>query len=149
MIPRLDRNALRFNQAAIIALTLLAFVLGQPVGQGIVVGVATVMLLGTLYAPLSGFKLFYWRVVVRTGLIRPRVVVEDPAPHQFAQGVGSVFLFAAFVALLLGASVVGWALAWVVIALAAVNLLFDFCAGCFLYFQLGRLGLWSKTEGAR
>ena len=30
-------------------------------------------------------------------------------------------------------------LAFVVIALAAVNLFFGFCAGCFVYFQLQRL----------
>lgn len=149
MIPRVDRNALRFNQASIITLTVLAFVIGQPLGQWIVLSVALVMLLGTVHAPLSGFKLLYSRVAVRTGLIGPRVVLEDPAPHQFAQGLGSAFLFVAFATLALGATVVGWALAWVVVALAAINLLFDFCAGCFLYFQLGRLGLLSGTEGAR
>ena len=43
------------------------------------------------------------------------------------------------IALLAGAPVAGWALALVVIALAAVNLLFGFCAGCFIFFQLQRL----------
>ena len=37
------------------------------------------------------------------------------------------------------AIVAGWALAIVVIVLAAINLIFGFCAGCFVYFQLARL----------
>ncbi|HMQ34233.1 MAG TPA: DUF4395 family protein [Chloroflexaceae bacterium] len=33
----------------------------------------------------------------------------------------------------------GWALALMVVALAAINLIFGFCAGCFVYTQLARL----------
>ncbi len=45
------------------------------------------------------------------------------------------------VALLAGQSVVGWALVWMVVALAALNLLVGFCAGCFVYYQLNLLGV--------
>jgi hypothetical protein len=41
----------------------------------------------------------------------------------------------------LGAPVLGWALTGVVVALAAVNLFLGFCAGCFMYYQLGRIGV--------
>jgi hypothetical protein len=33
----------------------------------------------------------------------------------------------------------GWALGWLVVALALANLLFGFCAGCFIFYQLRRL----------
>ncbi len=33
------------------------------------------------------------------------------------------------------------ALAWIVVALALVNLLFGFCAGCFMFLQLRRAGV--------
>lgn len=62
-------------------------------------------------------------------------------PHQFAQAMGSVFLFAAFAALIGGAETLGWVLTWLVAALAFVNLTVQFCAGCFVYFQLDRRGL--------
>jgi DMSO reductase anchor subunit len=40
-----------------------------------------------------------------------------------------------------GYTVLGWVLAWLVVVLAAVNLFFGFCAGCFAFYQLSRLGL--------
>ncbi len=51
-------------------------------------------------------------------------------------------LIAATTALWFGTHLLGWAPALLVIALAAVNLLFGFCTGCFIFFQLQRLGLW-------
>ncbi|MFL5805627.1 MAG: DUF4395 family protein, partial [Roseiflexaceae bacterium] len=73
------------------------------------------------------------------GLLRPDLHAEDAAPHRFAQGMGAAVLLVASAALFAGAAVFGWGLAFVVIALAAINLIFGFCAGCFVYFQLQRL----------
>jgi hypothetical protein len=53
--------------------------------------------------------------------------------------MGAIVLLLAVVALFAGAATLGWGLTFVVIALAAVNLIFGFCAGCFVYFQLQRL----------
>jgi membrane protein DedA with SNARE-associated domain len=44
-------------------------------------------------------------------------------------------------ALLLGLPLLGWALAGIVVALAAINLFLGFCLGCFIYYQLGRRGV--------
>jgi hypothetical protein len=44
-------------------------------------------------------------------------------------------------ALIAGVPVLGWALAWIVIALAALNLFTGFCAGCFVYYQLSKRGI--------
>ena len=149
MEPRVDRNALRFNQSAVVLLTIAGFVLGDQLGRWVVLAVAAVMLLGTAYPPLGLFVQVYRRVAVRSGLLRPNVVVEDPAPHRFAQGMGGSFLALAFVALIAGATVLGWVLAWLVVALALVNLLLGFCMGCFIYFQLGRAGIGPHSAGAR
>lgn len=149
MEPRLDRNGLLFNQASIIALTVVAFVLGAEVGRWVVLAVAAVMLVGTVYQPISLFKLFYRHAVVRLGLVKPRIVVEQAAPHQFAQGIGGVFLVGSFAALASGATAAGWVLAWAVVALAAVNVVVGFCLGCFIYFQLERRGLMPGWAGAR
>lgn len=131
-----DRTALRVNQAAIVALLLLAFVLDL---RWLVVFVAAVMLLGTLTPALALFQRLYRDILRPAGLLRPDVQAEDPAPHRFAQGLGGTVLAVASIALLAGASFVGWALALVVVVLAALNLLLGFCAGCFVYFQLRRL----------
>jgi hypothetical protein len=139
MTKKVDTTALRFNQASIIALTLLGFLLNQPLP---VLFVGLVLAVGTIAPQAALFKQVYLRLLKPAGLLKAKVITDDPAPHQFAQGVGALFLLAASAALLvLPGSVLGWALAWIVIVLAAINLVFNFCAGCFVYFQLDRLGL--------
>jgi len=133
---RLDQTALKFNQASIIVLTLVAFVLDAP---WLVVLVTAVMAIGTLWPAASLFKRVYTDVVRPRGWLRPRVVDDNPEAHLFAQGVGAVFMIASSLALLaLNLPAVGWGLAWIVVALAAINLFLGFCAGCFMYYQLER-----------
>jgi hypothetical protein len=134
--PLLDRTALRFNQAAIITLLALGFLINQP---WLVVTVAAVMAVGTAIPTLALFQRFYRDLLRPAGLLKPDPHAEDAAPHRFAQGLGAAVLVVASAALFAGASTAGWALAIVVIVLAALNLVFGFCAGCFIYFQLQRL----------
>ncbi len=138
---RVERTALRTNHAFIVVLDLIAFALADPIGKWIVLFVAVVLALGTAFPPASLFKQAYLRILKPAGWLKPDVVEDDPNAHLFAQGMGAVFLFLSFLAFVLGGAVAGWVLAWIVIALAAVNLVFGFCAGCFVYFQLGRAGL--------
>lgn len=135
-IRPIDRTALRFNQASIITFLILGFVLDQ---AWLVVFVAGVMALGTIIPSLALFQRFYRDLLKPAGLLRPDLHQEDAAPHRFAQGLGAAVLVVASIALFSGASVLGWALGFVVIALAAINLFFGFCAGCFVFFQIQRL----------
>lgn len=138
---RVDRNTLRTNQAFIVALTILAFVLGASAGRWVILFTGLVMALGTLHPAFALFKQVHQRLLKPTGILSANVHLEDPMPHQFAQAFGSVFLLVAFVALVGGATTAGWVLSWIVTALAFVNLTVQFCAGCFLYYQLDRFGL--------
>ena len=139
-----DRTAIKTNQAAIVALVVLAFLLNFPW----LVAVVALSLAVGLVAPSAGpFRLLYTRALRPAGLLRSDVVHEDPAPHRFAQGVGATCLTLAVVLLALGAATAGWALAWLVVVLAAVNLVFGFCAGCFLHYQLRRHGLIGAHRG--
>lgn len=146
---RVDRNTLRTNQAFIVTLSVLAFLLGSEVGRWVVLGTALVMALGTANEAFALFKQVHRRILKPAGILKADVHVEDPMPHQFAQGMGSVFLFLAFAALVTGATTVGWVLTWIVAALAFVNLTMQFCAGCFVYFQLDRRGLLPASIGSR
>lgn len=133
-----DYTALRFNQAAIIGLVVVAFLLDA---SGLVAAVAAVMLVGTIWPQAGLFKLVYTRLIAPQGWLHPDLRKDDLRPHLFAQGLGGLFLLAS-TGLLWGAlPVAGWTLAWLVVALAAVNLFLRFCAGCFLFYQLGRLGV--------
>ena len=135
---KVDLTALKFNQASIITLLVLAFLLDAP---WLVALVAAVMGIGTLWPEAGLFKQLYARGLKPAGLLKAHVIDDDPRPHLFAQGLGGVFLVLSAAALWLGLPVFGWMLAGIVVVLAAVNLLLGFCMGCFLYYQLGRVGV--------
>lgn len=135
---QVDTSALKVNQAFIIGLLLLAYVLNAVWLAALVGGV---MLLGTAVPALALFKRIYQHLLRPAGLVKPDVIVDNPEPHRFAQGFGGVVVALAVAALLSGQGMIGWTLVWVVIALAALNLFLGFCAGCFVYYQLTRLGV--------
>ena len=139
-IPRVDTHLAKFSQASTVVLAGLAFVFNQPI---IVLIAAIVMTLAALFpTTVSPYRLLYRSIVLPLGLWKPRVVEDDPAPHRFAQGVGAVFLIAATLVLFLTkATVVGWTLDLIVFVLASINLTVGFCAGCFVYYHLGRWGV--------
>ncbi|MGF1505172.1 MAG: DUF4395 domain-containing protein [Chloroflexi bacterium] len=137
-VRRVDHSALRTNQAFIIGGLLLGFLLDI---WPLVAFVSAVLIAGTLLPQAALFKRIYQHVLKPSGIVKPDVIEDNPEPHRFAQGLGGAFTLAATVALIAGLSVVGWVLAWVVIVLAALNLFAGFCAGCFVYYQLNRLGV--------
>lgn len=138
LTTHVDHSALRTNQACIILFVLAAYALDA---WPLVAFVAAVMLLGTVIPSAGLFKALYSYALKPTGLARPDVRPDDPAPHRFAQGVGGVVMLVATLALVAGWSTTGWILAGVVVALASLNLFAGICVGCLLYLQLGRLGV--------
>jgi hypothetical protein len=147
MVKKVDTTAIKFNQASLILLTLLGFLLDQPY---LVLLVALVLAVGTILPQAGLFKLIYLNLLKPAGLLKANVINDDPAPHQFAQGVGALFLLASALALLVWENpALGWSLAWIVIILAAINLFFNFCAGCFVYYQLDRVGLIPQPKGQK
>ncbi|MEX0787536.1 MAG: DUF4395 family protein [Anaerolineales bacterium] len=129
-----DYSALRTNQALIISLVILGFVTDQP---WIAAAVGVVMLLGSLLGR-PGFILVY-RGLRAAGLVRPDPVRDHAQPHVFAQGFGGAVLGVAWLSLVAGTPTLGWALAWVVVGLAALNLFGGFCVGCAMYYWFHRL----------
>ena len=129
-----DQAALRSNQALIIVTLLLAFVIDSVLLVGLVMAL---MLAGTALRT-QAFRWFYVGVLRPLRLVRPDPIPDHPAPHRFAQGLGGAFLALAGLFLVMGLSIIGWVLVWLVIVLAAVNLFLGFCAGCFIYYWLAR-----------
>jgi hypothetical protein len=142
---RIDRNTLRTNQAFIVGLTVLAFVIGDGAGRWLILGTTLVMGLGTAHPAFELFKHFHRHLLKPAGVLGPKVVPEDPMPHQFAQAVGAVFLMASTIALFSGATTAGWVLSWIVTVLAFINLTVSFCAGCFVSYQLDRIGMLPRS----
>ena len=138
---QVDANALKTNQMTIVAVVLVAFVLGSGIGVGLILALAIALGLGAARPGAGPIQLLYRRVLVSRGIVKPSPQSSDTAPHRFSQGMGGVVLMLAAVLLLAGATAVGWVLAGLVVALALVNLLFGFCAGCFVFLQLRKAGI--------
>ena len=137
-----DHSALKVNQTGIIATVLLAFV-GSALYRPLLVLIpflAIVLLLGTFAPRLALFKQLYFKALKPRGIVKPRPVQDRPEPHNFAQGLGGVFLAVASV-FLIPVPAIGLGLALLVAVLAFVNLAFGYCLGCQIFFQLERRGV--------
>jgi hypothetical protein len=132
---KVDHTSLRVNQAVIILGLLAAFIFNIP---WLTAAVALVMLIGTAIGR-PGFFFVYIGLLRPAGIVKPDVLADNPEPHRFAQGFGGVVAGISAILLFAGAPVGGWALAWLVVFLAALNLFVGFCAGCAVYYWLNRL----------
>jgi len=141
-LTTVDHSALKVNQTGIVATVLVAFI-GSLFFRPILVLIpllAVVLLLGTFAPQLALFKQIYFKVLKPRGIVKPRPVQDRPEPHNFAQGLGGVFLAISSV-LLVPVPVLGLAIALLVAVLAFVNLAFGYCLGCQIYYQLSKAGL--------
>ena len=138
-----DRSVLKVSQVILMAGLIAGYAvsLARPLASVALPVLALMMLHGAAVPARSLPRVLYLRVLRPRGWVKPRVVVEDPAPHRFAQLVGGIFLAAGSLLALAGLYTAAWTLGWIVIALAFLNFAFDICVGCIMYAQLVRLGL--------
>lgn len=144
-VRTLDSNALKFNETTIITLIALAFVLDL---VWLLLILAGILALAAARPQWSLLRVAYQRIILPLGVVRPRVVPGDFAPRRFTQGFAAAVLGLSVVALLGGLTAIGWGLAWLVALLAAVSLFGNFCAGCFVFYQLRRMGILRRQQAA-
>jgi hypothetical protein len=125
----------------IIALLIASFVADSALLSA---AVGLIMLTGTALDTI-GFKPVY-RLLRALGVLHPDVLQDNPEPHRFSQGFGAVVLIGAALAFAAELFAVGWALAWLVIILAGLNLFGGFCVGCAVYYWLNRLHIPGFTQ---
>ncbi len=130
----IDPRGPRFNQAVLATALLTGFLFDV---RPVVPIFALVLLAGAALGPRYGPFLALYAKVIRPRLGPPREM-EDPRPPRFAAAVGVVFLTAATLAFGAGAAGLGWGLALVVAALAALSALTGICVGCEMYLLLSR-----------
>ena len=137
-----DYSALKVNQAGIIVTVLVSFAgsFFSTAFLALIPLLGIVLLLGTFVPQLALFKQLYFKVLKPAGIVKPRPVQDRPEPHNFAQGLGGVFLAVASV-FLIPVPLIGLALALLVAVLAFVNLAFGYCLGCQIFFHLEKRGL--------
>jgi hypothetical protein len=134
-LQKVDHSALKTNQLFIIFFSILAFIFNLPI---LAAFAALVMGIGAVLKT-PGFGIIYKSILKPRGWMKPDVLDDNPEPHRFSQIVGFAFLTAGSIALFLGSPILGWALVWIVIALASLNAFGGFCVGCAVYYWLARL----------
>jgi hypothetical protein len=136
-LQKVDHSALKVNQITIILFNVVAFIFNLPILTAIL---AVCLGIGSLLkVPTFGF--LYKNALKPWGWVKPDVLDDNPEPHRFAQAVGFLFETGAALALYLGASILGWTLVWIMVALPALNAFGGFCVGCAVYYWLGKINV--------
>lgn len=132
-----DHSAIKTGQLLAIATLVAAFVSErwEPVAA-----LAGVFFLTSLFFEWGPFALVYRGLLKPLGVVKPDLRLDNSQPHRFGQAVGAISAALAAAALFFGYTTLGWGLVWVLIALTALSFL-GWCIGCFIYYQMNRLGL--------
>jgi len=132
-----DQAEMRVQQFGVITLFLTAFVLDR----WELVALQSVIFGLTFINPgFSPYIALYRHVLQPAGLIRPDRRLDNLEPHRFATMIGLLVSSSATVLLAAGYASIGWGLVWLIVVLAGIAFA-GWCAGCFSYYMLNRLGL--------
>jgi len=138
-----NEKAVRVTAAGVALLSAAAIVTRRPELLAVIAyGFVARVLTGPRLSPLA--QLATRVVAPRLGPPRP---VAGP-PKRFAQALGAVASTAALVAYVLGAHVVAFVLAGVMVVLATLESALGICVGCLLHAQLARRGVIPAAECA-
>ena len=130
----IDPRGPRFNQAVLAVALLGGFLVDW---RPVVPLFALVLLAGAALGPRYGPFLALYAKAIRPRL-GPPSELEDPRPPRFSAALGVVFLAAGTLAFAAGSPRLGWGLALVVAALAALAAVTGICVGCEVYLLLTR-----------
>ena len=130
----IDPRGPRFNQAVLAVALLGGFLVDW---RPVVPLFALVLLAGAALGPRYGPFLALYAKAIRPRL-GPPSELEDPRPPRFSAALGVVFLAAGTLAFAAGSPGLGWGLALVVAALAALAAVTGICVGCAVYRLLTR-----------
>jgi len=132
-----DQTELRVHQFFVIIVFLTAFVLDQ---SELVALQSVIFALTFLNPKFSPYIALYHHVLQPIGLIRPDLRMDNMEAHRFATMIGLLVSSSATYLLATGYTSLGWGLVWLIIVLAGIAFS-GWCAGCFTYYMLNRLGL--------
>lgn len=141
---KLPRGKAAFHTLVPAVAFVLDAALGGSAGKLIIGVTGALMALSVIGGPRYSLFGRLFQQVIRPALnIRPGQP-EDVAPHRFAEAVGAACLLGAF-GLFWFAETAGWAIALLVVALAALNWLAGICVGCQMYLIGSRLRSRTRT----
>lgn len=97
------------------------------------------LLSGTIRS-LSPFSMLYRWVVKPSGIIKSDYRLDNIQPHKFGQLIGVLTIVISIALIQLGYPIAGWAVVVVLINLTIISYA-GWCIGCYMYYQLNRIGL--------
>jgi len=137
MAVSVDHAEIKLGQLITMGMAVAAYVLADPRW---LFALGMIFLITGFARPLSPFVVLYRRVVQPLRLMRSDYRLDNIEPHAFGQLVGAVTVALAVGLLYSGYELAGWVVVGVLVGLTLVSCL-GWCIGCFLYYQMNRLGL--------
>lgn len=136
-LQTVDHAAIKTGQIFAIATLIGAFILQrwEPVAA-----LAAIFLITAIAWRYGPFILVYRLALAPLKLVRPDIRHDNIQPHRFGQAVGAASALLAAAVLYSGHLTAGWVLVGILIVLTAISFM-GWCIGCFIYYQLNRLGL--------
>lgn len=125
------------GQILTVVISSAALVLQDPIPL-MVLGV--IFLLSGTVRSLSPFSMIYRWVINPTGIMKSDYRLDNIQPHKFGQLVGALTVAIALGLMRSGYPLAGWSVVAVLIALTVISYA-GWCIGCFMYYQLNRLGI--------
>lgn len=132
-----DHAEIKMGQILTVAFSCTALVLQDP-RPLVVLGV--VFLLSGTVRMLSPFSMLYRWVINPSGIMKSDYRLDNIQPHKFGQLVGALTVAMSLVFMQLGYPMVGWGIVVILIILTVISYA-GWCIGCFIYYQLNRIGL--------
>lgn len=131
----LDQSEIRTQQVLGPLLLTTAYILDD---WRLVAAQCVVFLITALRYEHGPYVLLYRKLLNPLGLVKSDIRADNPEPHRFATIFGLSVLAVAVTLLATGESV-GWLLVGA-LAIFGVIAFFGWCAGCFFYYLINRLG---------
>jgi hypothetical protein len=137
-VTLVDQNQIKFNMALTASLLIIGYLLNNWIPVAVAIVCQFSGALGLSFAP---FRVIYTRIVLPAGIMKPNEIPDNHAAHRFASVVGGLFDLIGVILILAGMSIAGWIFIGIVFLLSILNLFLGFCAGCFMYYILNKLGI--------
>lgn len=137
MSNQVDHAEIKLGQILTIGISTIALVMQDPTPL-IILGI--IFLLSGTVRVISPFSIIYHYIIKPTGIMKSDYRLDNIQPHKFGQLVGVLTVAIAVALIQLGYPLTGWGVVVVLIALTVISYA-GWCIGCFIYYQLNRLGL--------
>ena len=134
---RVDQNELRTNSFLVVVVLLTAYVTDR---WELVAFQSAVFLLTSMSGMIAPYFLIYRLILRPLGIIKPDWRADNMEPHNFTAMFGTVVCSAATYCLYSGYAAIGWGVVWLITGLAIVAY-FGWCAGCFAYYMIQKIGI--------